>query len=200
MKADHEIIDAVKSGDRAKFSVLVSRHQQAMMRLAVRMTRDWEQAEDIVQESFLKAFQKLNSFEGRSSFKSWLYQITLNTARNKLRRKNFDFIDISDVPLAVGPKVEKGMAQMDTQYMLRSEIEKLPSRQRMALELRIYEDLSFKEVAEIMDCPYDTAKANYRHALLKMRQELEGLDGFKYFSEFLSSSNGNYKGQYAEVD
>lgn len=117
---------------------------------------------------------KLNSFEGRSSFKSWLFQITVNTARNKLRENRHNMTDIDDVHLAVGAVAETSMVGSVVADLLAEEIEKLPFKQRTALVLRVYEDLSFKEIAEIMECPYDTAKANYRHALLKLKDVFEG--------------------------
>ena len=180
MKSDIELVTEVKEGNRKSFSELVQRHQRSLLRLGMRFTKEQSLAEDIVQESFIKAFQKIQLFEGRSSFKSWLYQIALNTARNKFRDRfgsgSFDSVNIEDVPLGVDPGAETGMIRADMKKRVRAEIEKLPDRQRMALSLRIFEDLSFKEIAEIMDCPYDTAKANYRHALLKLKERIEVSD------------------------
>ena len=80
MNADLELVQQAKQGSRTAFSELVERHQKSMMRVALRVVRDWNQAEDIVQESFIKAYKNLRGFQERSSFKSWMYQITLNTA------------------------------------------------------------------------------------------------------------------------
>jgi RNA polymerase sigma-70 factor (ECF subfamily) len=154
-------------------------------------------AEDIVQESFIKAFQKIHLFEGRSSFKSWLFQIALNTAKNRFRERTMDLVNIEDTHLGIDPGAEKGMVQNDMKRRIREEVDSLPEKQRIALTLRVFEDLSFKEIAEIMGCPYDTAKANYRHALLKLRERLEegeareAVEGFEGFfslaDEFLMS-------------
>lgn len=135
--------------------------------------KDMGAAEDVVQESFIKAFEKLSSFEGRSSFKSWLFQIAVNTARNKLREHRYEMTDIDNVHLSVGAVAETALVHGAVADLLQTEVEKLPDRQRVALVLRVYEDLSFHEIAEIMECPYDTAKANYRHALMKLRQTFE---------------------------
>lgn len=126
-----------------------------------------------MQEAFIKAYQKLDLFEGRSSFKSWLFQIAMNTARNRFRERSFDLVNIEDTHLGVDPGAEKEMVQVDIKRIIRAEVDKLPEKQRIALTLRVFEDMSFKEIAEIMKCPYDTAKANYRHALLKLRERLE---------------------------
>ena len=180
MKSDIELVSEVRGGNRMSFSELVQRHQRTLLRLSLRFTREQALAEDIVQESFIKAFQKIHLFEGRSSFKSWLYQIALNTARNKYRDRFGDrgaeSVNFDDVPIGVDPGAETEMLKSDLKKLIRSEVDRLPDRQRMALTLRIFEDLSFKEIAVIMDCPYDTAKANYRHALLKLKERIETLD------------------------
>ena len=173
MKPDQDLVDEVKTGSTGAFSLLVQRHQQAMVRVALRLTRDMEMAEDVVQESFLKAYQKLGSFEGRASFKSWLYQITMNTAKNRLRSLPRESVNVDDLQIAVNGNVDEGLEDGDVREQIQAEIEKLPERQRLALTLRIFDDLSFKEIAEIMGCPYDTAKANYRHALLKLKDRFE---------------------------
>lgn len=153
------------------------------MRVALRITRDLELAEDVVQDSFLKAFQKLESFEGRSSFKSWMYQITLNTAKNKIRGTHRETIGVDKLMLAAEAKSEARLSLQDLQLFIRSAVEELPERQKMALTLRIFEDLSFKEIAEIMECPYDTAKANYRHGLMKIKERVERHDDYKNWQE-----------------
>jgi RNA polymerase sigma-70 factor (ECF subfamily) len=83
-------------------------------------------------------------------------------------------IGTEGMDMAVEGESESRMMALDVRGLLQIEIARLPDRQRTALSLRIFEDLSFKEIAELMDCPYDTAKANYRHALLKLKERLEG--------------------------
>lgn len=172
MEADTLLVERAKQGDMAAFSELVVRHQKSILRLAFRVVRDLQTAQDVVQESFFKAHQKIKSFEGRSAFKSWIFQIALNTAKNKLRARTFDTVDLEKTPVADDIDIEEAMMNEDLKEMIQSEIEKLPNKQRIALNLRIFDDLSFAEIAEVMACPYDTAKANYRHALMKLRHRL----------------------------
>src|ERR1700761_7032933 len=106
MKADLDLVREIKAGNRAAFSELETRHQKAIYRLALRFTRDHGTAEDIVQDSFIKAYQALGSFEERSSFKSWLFRIAINTSKNKLRSMGHDDVDIEDVTLSVDSKTE----------------------------------------------------------------------------------------------
>lgn len=173
MKADHILVAEAKRGSKEAFSQLVQRHQKVMLRVALRMTRDLEAAEDIVQDSFIKAFRKIDMFEGRSSFKSWMYQITVNTTRNKLRTKRMDQVNIDNVTLSTESKVDDQLMQLDLSQLLKNEVSRLPNKQRWALTLRIFEDLSFKEISQIMECPYDTAKANYRHGLMRLRHRFQ---------------------------
>jgi RNA polymerase sigma-70 factor (ECF subfamily) len=179
---DQELVDFVKSGDKKAFSTLVRRHQKAVMRLSVRFMKDVDAAEDVVQEAFIKSYERIASFEGRSSFKSWLFQIAVNTAKNKLRDRR-DTTDIFDMQLGVAPVAEATLVHGSVANLLHKFVEELPPRQRTALVLRVYEDLSFKEIADIMECPYDTAKANYRHALMKLKTDLEEHQDLKKWSE-----------------
>lgn len=172
MEADQVVVERAKNGDIEAFSELVLRHQKSLLRLAYRVLGDLELAQDVVQESFMKAYQKLDSFEGRSAFKSWVYQITLNTAKNKLRGKRPELVDIDKASISYDYDFEVAILNGDLKTIVRAEVNKLPIKQKMALSLRIFEDLSFAEIAEIMKCPYDTAKANYRHALIKLRDTL----------------------------
>ena len=172
MKADLDLVKDVKNGDRAAFSELVRRHQKAIYRLALRFTRDHGTAEDIVQDTFVKAYQKLDSFEERSSFKSWIFRIAINTSKNRLRGQGTPDVDIEDVTIAVDSHVESDFEYKEIQGFIADVVQKLPDRQRIALTLRVFEDMSFQEIAQIMDCPYDTAKANFRHAVLKLKKIL----------------------------
>lgn len=196
---DQELIQEVRIGNRRAYSELVKRHQKALLRMALRFVKDLDVAEDVVQESFIKAYEKLNLFEGRASFKSWLFQIAVNTAKNKLREKKRITTDIEDIHIAVGAVAESSLVQTALAAQIQEEVDKLPVRQKTALVLRVYEDLSFKEIAEIMDCPYDTAKANYRHALMKLKESFDQRSDLKNWNE---SFNGYLTEmvQYAEVD
>lgn len=199
MKTDLELVEEVKAGNRRSFSELVKRHQKGLLRMSLRFVKDLDTAEDVVQESFIKAYEKLHSFEGRASFKSWLFQIAVNNARNRIRDSRKNMMDIENVQLAVGAEAESGMVHGAVAGMLQEQVDKLPDRQRTALVLRVYEDLSFKEIAEIMGCPYDTAKANYRHALMKLREVFDEQQDLKSWTEevggFLVETN-----QYAEAE
>ncbi len=182
-KTDLELVEEVKDGNRRAFSELVKRHQRSLLRMSLRFVKDIDIAEDVVQESFIKAFEKIHTFEGRSSFKSWLFQIAVNSARNKFRDVRYDTTDIENVHLAVPAIAESTMVHHAVSALLQTEVDQLPYKQKTALVLRVYEDMSFKEIADIMQCPYDTAKANYRHALLKLKEVFESKKELKNWTE-----------------
>lgn len=173
VRSDMELVAEVKKGSRSAFTELVRRHQRGLLRIVLRLTRELPLAEDIVQETFIKAYEKMNLFEGRSSFKSWLYQVGLNTAKNRFRSRPQEEFTTDVLQGGVAASSENDLVKGDVARRLRAEVDLLPERQRIAITLRVFEDLSFKEIAQIMNCPYDTAKANYRHALLKLRDTFE---------------------------
>lgn len=173
VRTDLELVGEVKKGSRSAFTELVRRHQRGLLRIVLRLTRELPLAEDIVQETFIKAYEKMDLFEGRSSFKSWLYQIGLNTAKNRFRSRPPEEFTTDVLQGGVEAGAERDLVKSDMARLLRTEVDQLPERQRIAITLRVFEDLSFKEIAQIMNCPYDTAKANYRHALLKLRDTFE---------------------------
>lgn len=198
--SDLELVEKVKAGDRRSFSELVKRHQRGVLRLSLRFVKDMDTAEDVTQEAFIKAYEKLNTFEGRASFKSWLFQIAVNTARNKLREFKKDTVDVEDVQLAVAAEAETTLVHGAVANLLHQEVEKLPYKQKTALILRVYEDLSFNEIADIMECPYDTAKANYRHALMKLRQTFEQQAELKNWTEEVGGFFMEVNHVYAEAE
>jgi RNA polymerase sigma-70 factor (ECF subfamily) len=200
LKSDIELIEEVRKGQRSSFSELVKRHQRGMLRLSMRFMKDMDLAQDVVQDSFIKAFEKLNLFEGRASFKSWLYQITVNTARNKLRENRYDFSSIDDVHLSVSATAENGMVHAAVSEIIQTEVDRLPFKQKTALVLRVYEDMSFAEIAEVMECPYDTAKANYRHALLKLKETFEAQNELRKWTEDVGGFFMELNTKYAEAE
>lgn len=183
LKTDIQLVEEVREGHRASFSELVKRHQRGLLRLSMRFMKDADIAQDIVQEAFIKSYEKLNLFEGRASFKSWLYQIAVNTARNKLRESRYDFTNIDDVYLGVSATAEKVLVHAAVSEIIQLEVDRLPFKQKTALVLRVYEDMSFAEIAVVMECPYDTAKANYRHALMKLKETFETQSELKKWTE-----------------
>lgn len=169
--SDFELVRRTKDGYQDAFSIIVERYQKPLHSLSMRYVRDTHLAEDIVQESFMKAYEKLSSFQFRSAFKSWLYRIVINTAKNSLRSKK-PTVDIENVQIKVENLCELNLMEKELLIQAQKLIQGLPEKQQKAVSLRVFKDMSFKEVADKMDCPYDTAKANYRHGLIKLKEKM----------------------------
>ena len=192
------LVEKFQAGDQGAFEILVRLHYRSVYNMAYRFMMDHGGADDVVQESFLKAHGAIASFRGESSFKSWILRIASNTAKNALRSRNRrQTVDVEDVDLKVINKDFSRMENLQTADLLKAAVSQLPDRQKQALELRIYEDLSFKEIAEIMESPFDTAKANFRHAILNLKKILitaaggRGLDELKQAFESLTEDEGH---------
>jgi len=190
------LVANVQAGDRGAFELLVSLHYRAVYNLAFQFMKDHGFADEVVQQSFLKAYNAIGGFRQESSFKSWLFRIVSNTAKNQLRSKEREHaVPIEDVEAKLGV-LHRGYQTIEhqqTAQILRQAVARLPQKQRQALELRIFEDLSFQEIAMIMECPFDTAKANYRHALLNLRKVWnsgsEGLEMKLAFADFVEDES-----------
>lgn len=181
---EQDLISKVKKGDGAAFEIIVRLHYRGAYNLALRFMKDHGGADDVVQDSFVKAFNAIESFRGDSSFKSWLFRIVSNTAKNALRsRHERNRADFEEADLGGAKADFSGLERAQTSEILRAAIGQLPERQRLALELRIFEDMSFKEVAEVMESPFDTAKANFRHAVLNLKKILQASQEGKAFAE-----------------
>ena len=172
---DLELAERFRDGDRAAFDQLVRRHQKQIWRLVRRYVKRDADAADVTQQAFVRAFKGFGSFRGAASVRSWLCRIAINCALSWLRdhkREQASEID-DDAPSATIPAPAQMIATQDT-AALRVAISKLPPKQKLVLELRVFDDLSFKEVAELAECSENTAKVNFHYAVKKLRELLVG--------------------------
>lgn len=171
IEADLELVNRVKQGDKAAFDLLVIKYQSRIVNLAMRFVRNQADALDITQEAFIKAYRAMPNFRGDSAFYTWLYRITVNTAKNYLAVKSNRRL----------PEVDQDpseMEQMDTSTALKDletpenllltqeiqdtvvrAIDNLPEDLRTAITLRELEGLSYEEIAVTMDCPIGTVRS-----------------------------------------
>ena len=170
---DRELAERFQGGERGAFDLLVRRHQKGMWRLVRRYVKSDADAADVTQLAFVRAFRGLAAFRGSASVRSWLYRIAINCALSWLRDHRRDQpAELTDDAATVGnPALDKLSAGADRAW-LRSAIEQLPPKQKMVLELRVFDDLSFKEVAELADCTENTAKVNFHYAVKRLRDIL----------------------------
>jgi RNA polymerase sigma-70 factor, ECF subfamily len=170
---DLPLVERFKAGERRAFDELVRRHQRTVWRVARRYVKNDADASDVAQQAFVRAFRSLGTFRGAASFRSWLYKIAINLALNHLRdyakHAADELGEDASTARATGP--QRIIAGED-QAALRAAVEALPPKQRLVLELRVYEELSFKEVAELADCSENSAKVNFHHAVKRLRELL----------------------------
>ena len=171
---DLPLIERFRAGERRAFDELVRRHQRPLWRMARRYLRNDADASDVTQQAFVRAFRGLDRFRGAASFRSWLYRIAINLALNHLRdhaREAPHVLGEGDGGSA-GATGPMRIIEGEEQAELRAAIDDLPPKQRMVVELRIYDELSFKEVAELADCSVNAAKVNFHHAVKRLRARL----------------------------
>ncbi len=168
---DQALVERAQRGDQQAFGLLVEKYQRKLARLLSRMMRDSAEIEDVVQESFIKAYRALPNFRGDSAFYTWLYRIGINTAKNYLvamgrRPQVSKDIEIEDAENFEDADELRSMATPESELMTK-EIAKtvndtmmsLPDDLRTAITLREIEGLSYEEIASVMDCPIGTVRS-----------------------------------------
>jgi RNA polymerase sigma-70 factor (ECF subfamily) len=173
------LVERLKAGDERAFEELVETYRERVYRVAWRILRDDESAEDAAQEAFIKVFRHIRRFEGRSSVYTWLYRITVNIALNKLKRDRFRrMVPLGDVVRSDHrPEADPVRAAMSSEVARRIDeaVASLPDKQKAVFTLKFYEHMSHKEIAGIVGCSEGTSKANYFHAIRKLRKLLGDL-------------------------
>jgi len=160
------------AGDREAFDELVIRHQKQVFATAYRMVGNAEIAEDIAQETFIRAFKSLRSFKKKARFGTWLYRITMNLCYDELKRRQREIEARPEAGPATAETPIKKMAAEEKKMWLEEQIGLLPIKQKMAVILRIFNEMPFKEVGQAIGCSTNSAKVNYRHALLKLKEAM----------------------------
>lgn len=173
MDEDLDLITRTSAGDREAFNELVLKYQKPLYSLLFRMVSNQEDAADLLQKTFVKAFTGLKDFERRSTFKTWLYQIAINLAKNVYRdRARAEQVPIDSVIIRRNPRTVENLIAKENRQQLRSALTTLPEKQRLTLLLRVQENKKFEEIAGIMKCSTGTAKANYHHAVQKLKTKM----------------------------
>lgn len=177
-ESDYQLLDRYAAGDGAAFEELVRRHQKTIYDLAYRMLENHADAADLAQRTFVQAFLHHQSFKRESGFRTWLYQIGMNLCRNAIRdRARRVHEDVHELELAGSHDIFAEVAGDELKDRLGRAIRTLPARQKEALVLRVYHDHAFAEIGTIMSCSEGTAKANYHHAVDKLRRALVSGEG-----------------------
>ncbi|HEX3482581.1 MAG TPA: sigma-70 family RNA polymerase sigma factor [Kofleriaceae bacterium] len=172
---DHELAERFRDGDRAAFDALVRRHQKGVWRLIRRYVKNDADAADVTQLAFVRAFRGLAAFRGTATVRSWLYRIAINCALSWLRDHRRELpTEIGEDALTEDNPAPARLSASDDHARLRAAIAQLPPKQKLVLELRVFDDLAFREVADLADCSENTAKVNFHYAVKRLRDILGG--------------------------
>ncbi len=186
---DQLLVERVQRGDKKAFELLVSKYQRKLMRLVSRLVHDQAEAEDVVQESFIKAYRAIGSFRGDAAFYTWLYRIGVNTAKNYLvtqgrRAPTSTDADIEEAETFVDADglrdintPESLLASKQIADTVNNAMLALPEELRNAITLREIEGLSYDEIAEVMLCPIGTVRSRIFRAREAIAEKLRPLLG-----------------------
>jgi RNA polymerase sigma-70 factor (ECF subfamily) len=187
-ESDVVAVSRAREGDGDAFRMLVDRHSRAIFRVAYRMTGSQQDAEDVVQETFLRAFRKLRGFEDRAHFGTWLYRIAINCSLDWLRkhRKHNEFNDDVEQEYEAGYQVQQEgtsapdrmMLRLELQQRVKSALRDLSPQERSAFILRHYEGMSIEEIAGALGMRSNAAKHSIFRAVRKMRRALAPIVSF----------------------
>ncbi|MBV1920722.1 MAG: RNA polymerase sigma factor RpoE [Pseudomonadales bacterium] len=169
-EADQQLVERVKKGDKRAFDLLVGKYQHKVLSIVGRFVNDPDEAKDVSQEAFIKAYRALPKFRGESAFYTWIYRIAVNTAKNYLvargRRPPGSDVDVADAEFYDGGAVLHEISTPENQLMtdqlealVYQALSDLPGDLRTAVTLREFDGLSYEEIAEVMDCPVGTVRS-----------------------------------------
>jgi RNA polymerase sigma factor (sigma-70 family) len=176
---DSDLVAWSKAGDIEAFGELVRRYQKPVFRIVLRMVRSPDDADDLTQDTFVRAHRGLKTFKDEYDFHPWLYRIAVNQAINFLnKRKRQAAADLDEVPegdIRAGPEPESPLQSASRQELLtrlESALDKLPEEQRTVFLLRVQEGLSYEEIAETMETPKGTVMSRLARARMALRKHL----------------------------
>lgn len=186
--SDEELVTLSQGGDLDSFNQLVLRWERPIYALAYRVIGREEDARDVAQETFLRAFRALKGFKGQAKFSSWLYRITLNLCRDWIRKERRaplaqtpEGMDLVELAGEATPHetIEELVGRKELGRAVSKAMSLLPEEQRTAIILKEYHGLTFQEIAELLDCPLSTVKTRLYQGLSVVRKQLHqaGVDG-----------------------
>jgi RNA polymerase sigma-70 factor (ECF subfamily) len=196
--SDEELVERAKGGDASAFPQLVKKYNRRILRVGRNITNHDEDAEDVLQETFLKAYTHLNTFQGNSKFYTWLVRIAMNEALMKLRKRKGDRVVSLDEQLDTGEDTisreiavwegnpEDRYSQEELRALLEKTVASLPESFRSVFVLRDVEDLSTEETADVLGLSIPAVKSRLLRARLQLREKLtrifkrKGDDAFAY--------------------
>ncbi len=185
-RSDEELVEACRAGESSAFDLLVDRWEDKIRGACWRVLGSEEEARDVAQEAFLKAYRALAGFKKEARFSSWLYQIAINLCRDRLRRRRIratvsleELERTGPVLVETGPGAHEVLIRQDLAVAVRRAIAELSPEQQEVLILKEYQELTFPQIAEVLCVPVSTVKTRLYRGLVQLRLRLqkEGVGG-----------------------
>jgi RNA polymerase sigma-70 factor (ECF subfamily) len=181
-RLDQELVARARKGDESAFRLLVEKYQRKAFAVAFGIVRDHDDANDICQEAFLRAWRGLPTFDGEAQFFTWLYRILHNLAIDEVRRRRFQHVSLGDTPLPLADgsvlgDPEGNLARRKLAARLDEGLSALSPVQRAVLMLREVEGLSYQEIADTVGCSIGTVMSRLFHARKKLLKAVEAQKG-----------------------
>jgi RNA polymerase sigma-70 factor (ECF subfamily) len=168
--ADSTLVERYLNGEMRAFDELMIRYERQIFRVCYRFVENRDDALDLAQDVFTKAFEHLPSFRRESSFKTWLYRIAINHCINHVKKNSQQFVEVTEAAGSVLPNIHSRLEEEEEREQFRRLVKRLPPRQKAILELRIREQLSYDEIARMSGRSVSTIKASVFFALAKLRK------------------------------
>jgi RNA polymerase sigma-70 factor (ECF subfamily) len=183
---DHELVTRVQRGDKAAFDFLVIKYQHKIIQLVNRYVKDRSEAQDLAQETFIKAYRAIDSFRGEAAFYTWLYRIAINTAKNDLTARSrrpinyqVNVVETESIDsveqLQDNSTPETELLNQEILTTIKKTIDHLPEEMRVAIMLCEFDGLSYEDIANTMNCPVGTVRSRIFRAREAIDQELTPL-------------------------
>ena len=172
---DRALVEACLAGERSAFDAIVERHQRQVYQVCLRFMHNHEDAADLAQDVFVRAYRGLRGFKGQSALATWLYRIAVNVCLNRVGAKTPPFESIDRVERVDGAAEapDEAVLREERAAGVRAAVARLPRKQRATLILRAYHDLPHDQIAEILGSSVGAVKANFFHALANLKKLLE---------------------------
>jgi RNA polymerase sigma-70 factor (ECF subfamily) len=167
---DIELVERYFGGDTAAFDEIMIRYERQIYRVCYRFVENRDDALDLAQDVFVKAFEHLPTFRRESTFKTWLYRIAINHCLNHVKKHSQQFVEVTEFTASVHPGIQHHLEHEEQRAHFRRLVKRLPPKQKAILELRINEQLSYEEIAQISGRSVSTIKASVFFALEKLRK------------------------------
>lgn len=180
---DRDIIEQVRGGNTRRYALLIDRHKDRALTLATRLASDKEEAEELVQDAFMRAFKSLDQFRGDAKFGTWFYRILYNLCMTRVTRRHcrLETLDVEDGAMMENllvdqdePSIHEQMESVELHEMISNEVDRLPEKFRSVITLFYIQEMSYEEMVSVLSVPIGTVKTNLFRARNLLRERVLG--------------------------